>query len=219
MKNRIIFFALVIFTSPFFMISCDSGDLVKPVITLTGNADTTISLNANWKEPGYKAVDDQDGIITTSVVVKGSVNKDSVGVYTLTYTVADAGGNRATQKRTITVRNDAYDRIGSYSASIQYTYSGSTSNSAYVDNITCSNTQNNVIIFDMFGGHKNCHVKAAISKNAITIPAQTLFINNAFITFATIGTGTISGTTFNFNYSETDINSNQEQVVAIYSKN
>ena len=219
MKNRIIFFALVIFTAPFFMISCDSGDLVKPVISLNGGNDTTISLNANWKEPGYKAVDDQDGIITTSVVVKGSVNKDSVGVYSLTYTVADAGGNRATQKRTVTVRNDAYNRIGSYSASIQYTYSGSTSNSAYVDNITCSNSKNNVVIFDKFGGHNNCHVKATIATNVITIPAQTLFINNAFITFATIGNGTITGNTFNFNYSETDINSNQGQGVAIYSKN
>ncbi len=67
----------------------------KPVITLTGNETISICPNAEYKEEGYKAIDNYDGDITKKVKV---TTKDGI----ITYSVKDSSGNIAKVKRTIT---------------------------------------------------------------------------------------------------------------------
>ena len=84
-------------------------DTEKPVITLIGAADITITDEeaATWVDPGATATDNIDGDISGSIVVTGSVGT-SPGTYTLYYDVTDAAGNAAdTVTRTVTVVSTA----------------------------------------------------------------------------------------------------------------
>ena len=79
-------------------------DSVPPVITLIGSKDTTIIKGATWIEPGYRASDNIDSNITSSVVVTNPLNTNITGTYTISYNVSDKSGNAAaTQTRKVTV--------------------------------------------------------------------------------------------------------------------
>ncbi len=78
-------------------------DTTKPSITLSGSKILTIYKGDNYKDSGYKADDNCDGDITSSVKVSGSVNTNKTGTYTITYIAKDKNGNEETQKRTVKV--------------------------------------------------------------------------------------------------------------------
>lgn len=82
------------------------ADTTPPTITLLGGANFELYVGDTFTDPGATATDDTDGDISSSVVVSGSVDTATVGVYTLTYNVADAAGNHATEViRTVTVNS------------------------------------------------------------------------------------------------------------------
>ncbi len=81
-------------------------DTTKPLITLLGNATETIQLGMAYTDAGVTAVDDIDGILTSSVVVVNPVNVTIAGTYTITYNVVDNAGNNANEvTRTVIVKN------------------------------------------------------------------------------------------------------------------
>ena len=74
-------------------------DGTPPEITLIGNAVVNHEINTTYTDAGASALDNVDGDITGSIVVGGdSVNTAVLGAYSITYDVADAKGNAATQK-------------------------------------------------------------------------------------------------------------------------
>ena len=73
----------------------------NPVITLLGSSKVSITQGNAYNEPGYSAKDYLGKEI--SLVVKGSVNKDVVGTYTLLYTATDKGGRVSSATRKIDV--------------------------------------------------------------------------------------------------------------------
>ena len=74
----------------------DSGtDITKPVITLVGDAETSVVVNAGYTDAGATALDDVEGDITSDIVVVSTVDPDTVGDYTVTYNVTDWAGNVA----------------------------------------------------------------------------------------------------------------------------
>ena len=78
-------------------------DKVAPVFA--GVADVTVEFGAAFDPlAGVSAKDDVDGDVTAAIKVAGSVDTSKAGKYELTYTVADAAGNVATAKRTVTVK-------------------------------------------------------------------------------------------------------------------
>ena len=77
-------------------------DKKAPDITLTGG-DQTIYLNNTFKDPGYTAVDNCDGDVTSKVTVTGDVNTSKLGTYYKTYKVTDSSGNVGEVKRKIVV--------------------------------------------------------------------------------------------------------------------
>lgn len=90
-------FALILFWS-----GCKK-DTVSPIITLVGEEVMEIPFGSIYNEPGAVARDDVDGSITQKIEISGSVDGNTVGSYTITYTVADDAGNIATAERTVNV--------------------------------------------------------------------------------------------------------------------
>ncbi|MCA1902393.1 MAG: DUF5011 domain-containing protein, partial [Candidatus Hydrogenedens sp.] len=76
-------------------------DSTKPVITLLGDNPLVVECKSTFTDPGATATDSCD--TNVAINVSGTVNKDSVGEYTLTYTAADDAGNTATATRTVQV--------------------------------------------------------------------------------------------------------------------
>lgn len=78
-------------------------DKISPEITLEGKENITIYLNNEYKEPGYKAVDNYDGDITENVIITNNVDKTKIGEYKIIYKVSDSSNNVSEVERTIKV--------------------------------------------------------------------------------------------------------------------
>ena len=78
-------------------------DTTDPVITLLGDLNMTHAKNTTWLDPGATASDSLDGNLSSSIAVSGTVDVNTTGTYTLSYTVSDAAGNEASISRTVNV--------------------------------------------------------------------------------------------------------------------
>lgn len=94
-------------------------DNESPVIKLKGAERVFVGKGQSYKELGFFATDNCDGNITDKVAVSGSVDCDTVGSYTLKYSVADSSGNTVETMRTVTIY-DSPKIEGAKSASIIY---------------------------------------------------------------------------------------------------
>ena len=76
-------------------------DTTSPTITVTGDNPMTIEVGSTFTDPGATATDvgDDDVEITTT----GTVDADTVGSYTITYTATDDSGNTSTATRVVNV--------------------------------------------------------------------------------------------------------------------
>ena len=86
-------------------------DVTAPVISLSGGSSISVVLNSTFTDPGATAIDNQDGDVSSSIQVSGSVNTSILGTYTLNYSVTDAAGNSATATRTVTVLDVQPDTV------------------------------------------------------------------------------------------------------------
>lgn len=78
------------------------GDNIAPVITRNGAAVVTVNVGTGYVDAGATASDNYDPNV--SVTTSGSVNVNTLGTYTITYTAKDSSGNNATAvKRTVKV--------------------------------------------------------------------------------------------------------------------
>lgn len=78
-------------------------DNTKPEIKLSGSDIVYSYLGEEYKDKGYKALDNCDGDISEKVKVSGSVNADKVGKYKLIYTVTDKAGNKTEVSRIVNI--------------------------------------------------------------------------------------------------------------------
>ncbi|MHC0042848.1 DUF5011 domain-containing protein [Vibrio campbellii] len=84
-------------------------DETPPVITLVGGKSITVYLNDKFEDPGFTATDNVDGDISKRVKVSYDkpIDTDTVGTYTITYTVTDKAGNKAVVSREVKVESKA----------------------------------------------------------------------------------------------------------------
>jgi len=203
------------------MFSCSNDkDTTPPVITLNGPSDATIVLNTQWTDPGATAIDDEDGNVPINV--SGVVNKDLVGVYTITYQASDAAGNISTKTRTVRVRNMADIWEGDYSVTdnsggVEYTYT---------DHISVSQTQNNYVNVNKFRNYINGTLEFNFtnpdSLNAsIIVNIQNITCGEPYINRYFYGTGQITSLTnktFELFVNEND-GTSTKSIVESYQKN
>jgi|GEM_PF-905663 len=76
-------------------------DTTPPAIMLTGPNPMTVECHTSFTDPGATANDACAGPV--AVTTSGSVNVNTPGTYTITYTASDSSGNKATQTRTVNV--------------------------------------------------------------------------------------------------------------------
>lgn len=91
-----------------FFTSCKpEDDTIDPVIFLKGaNPFNIDSIGGSFIEPGYSAVDENDGDISNKVVVEyPTITNDSAKSYQVIYKVTDNAGNTFTTYRIINIRN------------------------------------------------------------------------------------------------------------------
>lgn len=79
------------------------ADLTAPIITLRGEKSTYIKVGTTYTDPGFTATDNIDGDLTAKVSVTGGVDTSKMGINTITYTVTDSFGNKATTTRSVYV--------------------------------------------------------------------------------------------------------------------
>jgi len=99
MKKLILLACVVVLTS------CKKEDITPPFIKLLGDNPLTHKLKDSFQDPGYTAHDQEDGDITSKVVVNSTLNTQETGSYTIQYLVTDASGRSASASRTVLVKN------------------------------------------------------------------------------------------------------------------
>ena len=86
--------------------SNNSNGTTEPVIKLKGARYIEISKGTNYVEPGYVAIDQKDGDISSKVVVEGKVNTRKEGLYDLIYKVTNSSDKTASVTREVEVIDD-----------------------------------------------------------------------------------------------------------------
>ncbi|WP_299332600.1 immunoglobulin-like domain-containing protein [uncultured Psychroserpens sp.] len=81
-----------------------TADTTPPVISLIGASTVNLTVGDTYNEQGATATDNQDGDLTSSIVISGTVNTSIAGSYTRFYNVSDSAGNAAAEvTRTVNV--------------------------------------------------------------------------------------------------------------------
>ena len=214
MKKQFLFTSAILFAlGAVIFTGCKKDDTTPPEITLNGSASETQSLPAtagsgSYTDPGATANDDEDGVVT--VTTTGTVDPNSKGTYTITYSATDAAGNSASATRTVSIVNDAEYLAGSYAVKDSVYNPLPPYVSTYTETITASSTVNNRIWVTKFGNYVNGAVYIdRTSSTAISLANQTVTCGspaNARIFSNTFPSGgTISSTsplTMVLNYKE-----------------
>ena len=76
---------------------------IAPKIRLNGQDYMEVAQGTVYQEPGFTATDTEDGDLTASVTISGSVDTNVPGEYTLVYSVQDSGGKSAETSRVVAV--------------------------------------------------------------------------------------------------------------------
>ena len=66
------------------------SDQTAPAMSLNGDSAVTLAIGDSYLEQGVTIVDNVDGDISNQVVISGSVDTSSIGIYILTYRISDA---------------------------------------------------------------------------------------------------------------------------------
>ena len=127
-------------------------DTTAPVITVLGNDPETVEVGSTYTDAGATA----DGGET--VTASGTVDTNTVGAYTITYTATDSSNNQATATRTVNVVDTTapvMTLVGSnpidVEAATTYTDAGATAQDNYDGDITSSITTTNNIDMNTVG--------------------------------------------------------------------
>ncbi|MBQ7137155.1 MAG: DUF5011 domain-containing protein [Bacilli bacterium] len=81
------------------------NDIEKPIIALKGDTTLYIEQGGVYNEPGYTATDNCEADMTSSVIIDGKIDTNTLGTQTLTYKVIDKAGNESTANRVVYIKS------------------------------------------------------------------------------------------------------------------
>lgn len=84
-------------------------DTTPPSLIIEGDEIYTIYVNDNYIDPGYKAMDDIDGDITSKVIINSNVDTSKRGKYEIEYKAIDSTGNETIKNRKVLVREKQHN--------------------------------------------------------------------------------------------------------------
>ena len=177
-----------------------SFEAASPVITLIGDNPITIEVGDSFTDPGATATDNYE----TTITVTGSVDVNTVGAYTITYSAEACSGNTASSTRTVNVVDTTAPNVVCQNISIELSsneavsisaddinngsndYSGISEVSIDQSTFDCSNLGDNQVVLsvtDNYGNIGQCTgivtvidvVDPVIACNNITITLENMF--------------------------------------------
>jgi len=127
------------------VVKVKSQNTEPPVIFLNGQEQIDIKLGMLYTELGAIANDNQDGDLTSQIIISGFVDTDKLGTYYISYKATDSDGNQSQKIRTINVvkHDQVYPVIVLNGDSHMYLKVGQnyTDHTATDQNSTCEGTQ------------------------------------------------------------------------------
>lgn len=79
------------------------SDLSGPEISLDGDKEMSLTIDTEYKEPGYTATDKKDGDLTERVKITNNIDTSKIGDYEVIYEVKDNAGNISREVRKVKV--------------------------------------------------------------------------------------------------------------------
>jgi PKD repeat protein len=100
-------------------------DQTPPFLELFGDTFLRLRVGTPFIDPGVRrAIDFIDGDVINTLVINGLVNFNEPGFYSITYTVNDLDGNKATLKRRIEIYDDVKPTIALVGQSVYFHEAG-----------------------------------------------------------------------------------------------
>lgn len=78
-------------------------DITGPEIVLEGDSTYELTVNTEYEEPGFSALDNVDGDVTDNVKMENNIDTSTIGEYEVVYTVSDEAGNESRVVRKVKV--------------------------------------------------------------------------------------------------------------------
>ena len=141
--------------------ACKKKDNIPPSIILNGG-DVVISFGTAYADAGATGRDDNDGDISSKILITGMPDGKTAGVFYIKYNVSDAAGNtaeEATRKVTVSFTGvqlsglyNAYDTCGSANTPLAYAANLLQSGNLYQFQIAnMNNVQNSTVFVNVNG--------------------------------------------------------------------
>ena len=150
-------------------------DQTAPTITILGDNPVTIEAGSTYTDAGATATDNYNNDVTSSITASSTVDSNTIGSYTVTYTVSDASGNQATAVRTVIVEDSTSPTIaliGSNPVTVEagstYTDAGATATDAYDGDLTSSITTTSDVDVNTVGTYTVTYAVSDSSANSAT---------------------------------------------------
>jgi hypothetical protein len=190
-----------------FIYGCNKDDTTAPVINVNGDNPYNLEMLATYTDPGASANDDEDGDISSSIVIDASgINNKLPGTYTVFYSVTDAAGNEGTNSRSVVVYASPNALAKNYSVVDSCTSGGNTLVYNYSQTITAVNST--TIGFNKFADYTgNNGITATVNANGtVTIPTQTAQnIGSQAEDHEFAGTGVVTNTGILITYTDKNL--------------
>lgn len=204
MKRNILSLSALLVAVAIIFSSCGKEDLGAPTVSITGDNPYEMELGGTFTDPGATANDEEDGDLTSKIVVTGDVNAEKVDEYTLTYKVTDKAGNDGSATRKVRVKSNklaaTYRVTETFSDNSTY---------EYTQTVAQSSSDWNKLVLNGFGDYgQSATTTLTVGSNGFTGANITFTDNQGTVNITNIsGTyGKVSGNynVINVSYSFSD---------------
>lgn len=212
MKKQLIKISLFLLVISGVFVACkDDADTTAPVITLNGANPQSLEMLTAYAEAGATANDDQDGNITSSIVIDATeIDNKLPASYEVHYNVSDAAGNATDVHRVVTLfattsalakNYSVIDTCGTGAAAVRYTYNQTTAviSATRIGFNKFADYTNNTAIYAIISSDGTIEIPSQ-QANGIGLANPPLGENHTFQ-----GTGHVTTTGFYIEYIDTNL--------------